>query len=57
MSILNTINEIGKKAKEASIKLRIIQSEKKKVAYEKLQENIKNNISLILSANKIDINN
>ena len=55
MSILQTINELGKKAKNASIKLRVLQREKKKIAYEHLEKNIKDKASEILIANKLDI--
>jgi len=57
MSILQTINELGKKAKNASIRLRILQREKKKIAYEHLEKNIKDKASEILIANKLDIEN
>ena len=57
MSILETINELGKKAKDASIKIRVLHKEKKKVAYEHLEKNIKDKASIILSANKLDIEN
>jgi len=57
MSILQTINELGKKAKNASIRLRILQREKKKFAYEHLEKNIKDKASEILIANKLDIEN
>jgi len=55
MSILLTINELGKKAKNASIRLRVLQREKKKIAYEHLEKNIKDKASEILIANKLDI--
>jgi len=55
MSILETINELGKKAKDASIKIRVLQKEKKKAAYEHLEKNIKDKASEILIANKLDI--
>ena len=57
MSILETINELGKKAKDASIKIRVLEKEKKKVAYELLEKNIKDKASIILSSNKLDIEN
>ena len=57
MSILETINELGKKAKDASIKIRVLHKEKKKAAYEHLEKNIKDKASIILSANKLDIEN
>ena len=40
MSILEIINELGKKAKHASIKIRVLQKENKKIAYEYLEKNI-----------------
>jgi len=55
MSILQTINELGKKAKNASIRLRVLQRGKKKIAYEHLEKNIKDKASEILIANKLDI--
>jgi len=55
MSILQTINELGKKAKNASIRLRVLQREKKKIAFEHLEKNIKDKASEILIANKLDI--
>jgi len=57
MSILETINELGKNAKDVSIKIRILQKENKKAAYEYLEKNIEKNSALILSANKLDIEN
>jgi len=57
MSILETINELGKKAKDASIKIRVLHKEKKKAAYEHLEKNIKDKASIILNANKLDIEN
>ena len=57
MSILETINALGKKAKDASIKIRVLQKEKKKAAYEHLEKNIKDKASIILNANKLDIEN
>ena len=57
MSILETINELGKKAKDASIKIRVLQKENKKAAYEHLEKNIEKKTSIILSANKLDIEN
>ena len=57
MSILETINELGKKAKDASIKIRVLQKENKKAAYEHLEKNIEKNAEQILSANKLDIEN
>ena len=40
MNILETINELGKKAKDASIKIRVLQKEKKLVAYQCLEKNL-----------------
>ena len=57
MSILETINELGKKAKDASIKIRVLHKEKKKAAYEHLEKIIKDKANIILSANKLDIEN
>ena len=57
MSFKEIINEIGSKAKKASIKLRTLNADKKKIAYEYLEENIKNNAKDILKANEIDIEN
>ena len=57
MSILETINELGKNAKDASIKIRVLHKEKKKAAYEHLEKNIKDKASIILNANKLDIEN
>ena len=57
MNILETIKELGKKAKDASIKIRVLQKENKKAAYEHLEKNIEKNTSIILSANKLDIEN
>ena len=57
MNIFKTINEIGKKAKDASIKIRVLQKEKKMAAYQCLEKNIEKNAEQILSANKLDIEN
>ena len=54
MNILETINELGKKAKDASIKIRVLEKEKKMAAYQFLEKNIEKNADLILSANKLD---
>ena len=40
MNILDTINELGKKAKNASIKIRVLKKEKKMAAYQCLETNI-----------------
>ena len=40
MNIFKTINELGKKAKDASIKIRVLQKEKKLTAYQCLEKNI-----------------
>ena len=45
MNFKEIINDIGSKAKKASIKLRTLNADKKKIAYECLEENI--NLSLI----------
>ena len=57
MNILKTINELGKKAKDASIKIRVLQKEKKMAAYQCLEKNIEKNAEQILSVNKLDIEN
>ena len=57
MNIFKTINELGKKAKDASIKIRVLQQEKKMAAYQCLEKNIEKNAEQILSANKLDIEN
>ena len=57
MSILETINALGAKAKDASIKIRVLQKENKKAAYECLEKNIEKQASTILNANKLDIEN
>ncbi len=57
MNILETINDLGKKAKAASIKIRVLNPENKKIAYDFLEKNIKNKSNVILDANKLDIEN
>ena len=57
MNFKEIINDIGSKAKKASIKLRTLNADKKKIAYEYLEENIKNKAKDILKANEIDIEN
>ena len=57
MNILETINELGKKAKAASIKIRVLKPENKKIAYDFLEKNIKKKSDVILNANKLDIEN
>jgi glutamate-5-semialdehyde dehydrogenase len=57
MNILETINGLGKKAKIASIKIRVLNPENKRIAYTFLEKNIKNKSNLILDANKLDIEN
>ena len=57
MNILETINELGKKAKDASIKIRVLQKEKKLTAYQCLEKNIEKSSALILNSNKLDIEN
>ena len=57
MNFKEIINEIGSKAKKASIKLRTLNADKKKIAYEYLEENINNKAKDILKANEIDIEN
>ena len=55
MNFKEIINEIGSKAKKASIKLRTLNAEKKKMAYECLIKNINDKAKNILKANQIDI--
>ena len=43
MNILETINKLGAKAKIASAKIRVLKPEDKKIAYEYLEKNLKNN--------------
>jgi len=57
MNILETINKLGKKAKAASVKIRVLKPEEKKIAYEFLEKNIKDKVEVILNANKLDIDN
>ena len=57
MNILETINDLGKKAKAASVKIRVLKSEEKNIAYEYLEKNIKDKTDVILNANKLDIDN
>ena len=57
MSLKEKINVIGEKAKIASVKLRTLNADKKKIAYEHLENNIKSKANDILKANKIDIEN
>ena len=55
MDILETINDLGNKAKAASAKIRVLKPEEKKIAYEFLEKNLKINTKKILDANKLDI--
>ena len=57
MNILDIINELGKKAKDAAIKIRVLKKEQKMAAYKCLEKNIEKNADLILSSNKLDIEN
>ena len=57
MNFKEIVNDIGSKAKKASIKLRTLNADKKKIAYECLEENINNKAKDILKANEIDIEN
>ena len=57
MNFKEIVNDIGSKAKKASIKLRTLNADKKRMAYECLEENINNKAKDILEANKIDIEN
>ena len=43
MDILETINNLGNKAKAASAKIRVLKPEEKKIAYEFLEKNLKIN--------------
>ena len=47
MNIFKTINELGKKAKDASIKIRVLQKEVKMAAYQCLEKNIEKNAKQI----------
>tara|TARA_Y100001970_G_scaffold272645_1_gene369648 strand:+ start:5152 stop:6405 length:1254 start_codon:yes stop_codon:yes gene_type:complete len=57
MNIKKTINELGNRAKIASIKLRTLNLEKKQIAYEYLEKNIGDSVNEILNANIVDIEN
>ena len=57
MNTLETINNIGKKAKTASINIRVLKSQNKLIAYDFLEKNIKKKSNIILNANKLDIEN
>ncbi len=57
MTILDIINNLGKKAKAASIELRVLNPQRKKNAYEILKKNINENAVKIFNANKLDVEN
>ena len=57
MNFKEIINEMGSKAKRASITLRTLNADKKKMAYECLKKNINDKAKNILKANQIDIEN
>ena len=57
MNFKEIVNDIGSKAKKASIKLRTLNADKKKIAYEYLEKNINDKAKDILKANQIDIEN
>ena len=57
MSMYKEINELGRKAKDASIKIRVLQKENKKAAYEFLEKKIEEQTNAIIEANKLDIKN
>ncbi len=51
------INELGRKAKDASIKIRVLKKENKKAAYEFLEKKIEEQTNAIIEANELDIKN
>ena len=57
MSMYKEINELGRKAKDASIKIRVLKKENKKAAYEFLEKKIEEQTNAIIEANKLDIKN
>ena len=57
MKIEETIKRLAIEAKIASTKIRVLKPNEKKIAYEFLEENIRNNMAKILDANKLDIEN
>ena len=57
MSIENNIIELGKRAKNASLNMKVCSSNQKNLALTKLTKNLDKNRSKILEANKIDLEN
>ena len=57
MSIENNIIELGKRAKTASLNMKVCSSDQKNLALTKLTKNLNNNRNKILEANKIDLEN
>jgi len=57
MSMYKEINELGRKAKDASIKIRVLKKENKKAAYEFLEKKIEEQTNAIIEANELDIKN
>ena len=53
MSIENNIIELGKRAKSASLNMKVCSSDQKNLALKKLTENLDKNRNKILEANKI----
>ena len=57
MSIENNIIELGKRAKSASLNMKVCSSDQKNLALTKLTKNLDKNRNKILEANKIDLEN
>ena len=57
MSIENNIIELGKRAKAASLNMKVCKSDQKNHALTKLTKNLDKNRNKILEANKIDLEN
>ena len=57
MSIENNIIELGKRAKSASLNMKVCSSDQKNLALKKLTKNLDKNRNKILEANKIDLEN
>ena len=57
MSIENNIIELGKRAKSASLNMKVCSSDQKNLALIKLTKNLDKNRNKILEANKIDLEN
>ena len=55
MSIENNIIELGKRAKSASLNMKVCSSDQKNLALTKLTKNLDKNRNKILEANKIDL--